>query len=814
MKKVLKYVILSALLFIATTVLLVYIYKDNIIQHFISELNEKLNTPVSVEKIDISVLDQFPYISVVLNNVSIQESRKDSEQFLLKAKVIACALNPIDIMLGDYTIKAVDLRDASIHLNIDKYNSPNYLIFKKKKDAKESGTVLDLNKVQLNNCKVSYKNNYSNQYISFISEDTDASVRVSGPVYYIKTKGDVLIDQILVNDQNYLDGISLILDTDFIYNQHQRSIDINTAKVNYQNSSFDISGEYQFEQSNLKLLVNSQATNLTILKDLIPPRYLESLTPYKYSADARFQLAIAGKIRKNELPPLNISFDLTNAQLIDKAHFTNIDQASIQGYYQNYPNDSLSIEATNGLLNEKPFSSDLSLTHFENPMMNLIFKGDVEGSTIKPWLSLPQIDSISGEITLDFSLIGKINDLKHRRTIPNVRTSGDIIMKDFNVSLTSGAYELKQLNGNFIFDNNDLAISGFSGLIGESDFELTGLIKNFLVFSMLDNQPIGIEADFSSSYINMDQLLSGQNFNDQLDQSYHFAISRLLYMKLNCNIDHLKFRRFNGSQINGDLTVQNQTATSNKISVTTMGGSIDVLGSINAETDSIFVSSTMDLSKIHIDSLFYVFENFDQDFLTNQHLKGIVDAHIVNRVSFDKSLMVNPPSITADINTTIINGELNNFEPMQNLDKYLDNGNLDRLRFAELENDIHVENQTIYLPSMEINNNVSNIKISGTHTFDQQINYRVVAPINNRNKVDKDAAFGAIETSQSGQTKIFLKIIGTTDDYKITYDRSALKKEVISDLKREVQQLKEAFRKKGKKKKEEVELEEEDYFDW
>ena len=112
------------------------------------------------------------------------------------------------------------------------------------------------------------------------------------------------------------------------------------------------------------------------------------------------------------------------------------------------------------------------------------------------------------------------------------------------------------------------------------------------------------------------------------------------------------------------------------------------------------------------------------------------------------------------------------------------------------------------------NSNVSNITIGGTHSFDQRINYSVVAPFNNKNKIDKDAAFGSIETSQSGKAKVFLRITGTTSDYDISYDKSAVKKEIISDLKREVQDLRDAFRKKGKKKKQEVELEEEDYFDW
>ena len=64
------------------------------------------------------------------------------------------------------------------------------------------------------------------------------------------------------------------------------------------------------------------------------------------------------------------------------------------------------------------------------------------------------------------------------------------------------------------------------------------------------------------------------------------------------------------------------------------------------------------------------------------------------------------------------------------------------------------------------------------------------------------------------KTKIFLKITGTTDKYEITYDQTAVKKKIISDLKKEVQELKDAFKQKGKKKKKELELEKDEYFDW
>lgn len=150
---------------------------------------------------------------------------------------------------------------------------------------------------------------------------------------------------------------------------------------------------------------------------------------------------------------------------------------------------------------------------------------------------------------------------------------------------------------------------------------------------------------------------------------------------------------------------------------------------------------------------------------------------------------------------------------MQQLNKYLDDDGLSKIRFSDLKNDIHIENKTIYIPQMEIRTNVTSLKLSGTHTFDQQIDYHIVAPLRNRKKIKEADEAGAFEEDPTG-AKIYLKITGTTDNYRVSYDTDAVKKKIVTELKNEVQELKDAFKNKGVKKKKELELEEDEYFEW
>ena len=148
------------------------------------------------------------------------------------------------------------------------------------------------------------------------------------------------------------------------------------------------------------------------------------------------------------------------------------------------------------------------------------------------------------------------------------------------------------------------------------------------------------------------------------------------------------------------------------------------------------------------------------------------------------------------------------------LSKYINDENLAHLIFSDLKNEIHIENSNVLIPNMSVSSNITDISISGTHSFDQKINYQVVVPFRIKSRQNNDEFFGAIEDDKDGQTKLFLKITGTTSDYSITYDSQAVKNKIAADLKNEVAELKNAFKKRGEEKKESLGLNEEEYFDW
>lgn len=798
----------------------VYLFKDRIIQQFISEANKNLSTPVKIGKIDISIWDDFPNMTIVFHDVYIEDSYRGNYP-LLTAKLVSFSLHPVEVWQGKYSIRGLQINNSETNLKINTDGVNNYTIVSENVDSKISGAIhFDLRNVQLLDTKVNYHDLSRNQNHSFTSEKLKASIDIDNELYKILADGDVTTEQIGVQSSTFLKMKRFQVDADLLYDDHLKNLLINPSVLKLHGSQFQLHGTYQFKDKTLiDLVCDGKDTDIQTLLSLLPENTTERLSKYESDGDVYFNLILKGEISERKDPSISIRFGCTNTTLFHPDYKSRIENANLEGSFASSSpikmvDAVLFLKNVNGTLNERPFQTDLSIQNFENPYIKFVFKGDLDAASINNFYPIPQIQELTGDVGIDVSFEGQTAMLKKKATAQKVIANGSIDMRQLNFAYGPQAIQFKDLTGVLQFTNNDLALSKVSGKLENSDFEMNGFFKNIITFLLFENQPIGIETDLKSDFIDLDQLFA-IGFGREGSSDYQFTISPDLYLNFNCNVKKLQYKKFHPTHITGNLLIKNQTAVARNIDFKAMGGAIALNGIVDARNNKgIDVIGSFKLNGVHLDSAFYVFENFQQTFIKDEHLKGQAYATVELEMTLNEKLKLFQETLIADISTTIKNGELNNFDPLHKLDRYLDDNSLNKLRFADLKNDIHIENKMVYIPQMEVSSNVTKIQISGTHTFDQRIDYRVIAPLRSKKKIDPDEAFGAIESDNSGGAKLYLKIVGTTDDYRVVYDKEAVKKKIVSDLKKEVVELKEAFKLKGKQKKKELELETDEYFEW
>jgi hypothetical protein len=601
-----------------------------------------------------------------------------------------------------------------------------------------------------------------------------------------------------------------------------KNLTIEPSLLKLRSSEFIVKGNYGWKQtSTIDLSIDGKKTNLQTLLSLLPESTAASFDKYESEGDAYFSARLKGGLSTTEKLPLTVQFGLRNTTITYPETKSKIENVQLEGSFATsevvkYDEAVLVLKDMQGSLNSEPFQANLVIKNFSDPDVLFKFKGRIDAHSFQSFYPIKEIAEATGHLQMDISFEGKPSWLKTKATAQQATTSGSIDLQDLSFLYGAEKRSVKNLTGTLQFNNHDLAISNVSLSFGNSDFLINGFFKNVVNFVLFENQPIGIEADLKSKYLDVDELFAvGYSSNDQgaSNEEYSFAIPSYINLNFNCEVDRLRYKRFYAMRLNGNLLVKNKVAALRNINIQAMGGNVSLSGLVDASnTKAIDVMTSAKLNSIYLDSVFYVFKNFNQNFIEDKHLKGQVNAEVMVDLVLNEKLRLFPETLVADISAVVKNGELNQFEPLQMLNKYLDDEGLHALRFAELKNDIHIENKTVFIPQMEVRSNVTPLVISGTHTFDQQIDYHIVTPFRNKGKIDITEARTAME-EMNGQMKLFLKITGTTDNYRVQYDTEAARKKIAGDLKKEVQELKDAFKGKDKKKQKEIELSTEE-FDW
>jgi len=821
-KKILISLLAVLVLLVSAGIFITVKYKKAIINYFITEANNQLNTPVNVGKIDISLLEHFPDISILLNHISIHSGLDDHRDTLAYADQIQLAFNLWALLKGRYELHHITVEDGVVTPEINEQGMPNYSIFKKSR--KGNDRPVHLKSILLKNVKVVYHNREKDHRVHVLAHDNRGKFSIENGLQKIQLDGKLTINTIDVGEESYFKSKEITSDFNLIYNPEKKFLSIQQGHFTIEQGAFEVNGNIALHATTrFDLTFQGINTDCQTILSVLPEKYVEPVKLYRSRGEVYFDGKLTGDLDDDHNPHVEINFGATDASFYHPDYNKRFEKVNFKGAFTNGRQNStytssISLQSVSFLLEGELIKGDLQVNNFKRPYLTCHVDGVLDVNSLFEAIPAAKVRSAFGRMDVDVSFSGRVDKAGLRQQAREFSTKGEVIFDHVSFVLKGERLPFNNLSGSFIFNRDDLAISNFTGQVGSSDFSINGFFKNTAGLLYNKKKVFRVEADLRSEFLDFDELLKS-NFaaldtvHNKGENKYRFNISRDLMLDFNCNIKNLKFKRFRGKNIRGNLKVEDQIAVMENVRCTAMGGKFMLSGSVNSRAKGLVeVLSEASLSGIYLDSIFYVFKNFDQTWLRDENLKGRIFADINTYMLFDNYLRFNTQAFRADINASIEQGELLNFEPMQRLSKYVEEESLSHLRFSDLRNNIKIENRTIYLPKMAVASNITNIDISGTHTFDQEIDYHLSVPLSSFLRVGK-LKDSEMQPRESG-SKLMLKITGTTDDYDIAYDTKAVSNKIRKDIRKEGRELKETFKNKGQEKEDNIILDEEEYFEF
>lgn len=798
MKKILRPLFIGFLILILVALsatMMVWLKRDQIKQYAIQQINTELTAPVAVQSIGISFWSQFPRVSLTFNEVRITDPLRP-KQFLLEAKRIFVAFNIWDILKNNYQVKLIEADSGRCRLFEDANGKVNYMITKPSTDQ-SSPLLLSLNEVKLSRFEIEYNSLKSRQLYHVFAHQLKCSGSFESRKEVLTTQGEIMVYRIQSGETKWMREKFISVDIGLTHSTNQLSISPGTIKVGslLLNATGTIQSSGQ-PNDQISLQIDAEKASIASLLELLPGQFSSALQGYESDGNIYFKGSITGKTRQ---PAISFDFGIENGSLRKgnmlpltaiecKGSFTN-------GIAKNMRTSKLQLPTLTLKLGEGSWTGSLLITDFNDPFIDASFKGNATLQDVLPFMESKTLESANGNIKADFHIAGKLASLQKTQQIGQIQSEGIIELDAAHIRFAGSDKPIDNLTASLYLNQSNLEIRSLKLQSGKSDVQVSGTFNNLLPYLFSNDQQLIADITYRSDQLDLRNMalpvMPGQ-------QSETFTLPVDVVVNAALDIGTLSFDPFNASNLKGRISWKGKQITANELSAQTMNGKVTLNGIVNNTPAGDFkVQCIAECSKVDITELFRQCNNFGQQEITYQQLRGQLTSNIDFSAVWNSKLQCDLNTLLVSGSIQIANGQLLNYKPLEALSKYVRLDDLRDLRFAELKNTISIQSQTIYIPSMDMNNNALNVNIAGTHTFENLIDYHIRIKLSDllAKKYKSNRTNEFEEEQTEGGTNLYLRMKGNASNPEFSYDKKQVREKAKADLIREKETIKKIWKK-------------------
>lgn len=806
--RILIWILSLSLIGIIIFAALLYANRESIKLAVLSEANTYLNEPVDVGSIDVS-LKKFPYASLVFTDVYCRGAQAADQDTLLYSRQVFFEFDLWNVFSENLKIKHISLQDGTLHIIRPANGKPNYEIWKT--DTSSTSSIFTLEQVQLNNFKTFYLEEKAQFEVKGHTQQLELKGSFAADDFQIETQGNLDIDKLKYQDSTYLRNISA------------RPYFTLSGNSQTENTKVQISnGILKLDQHNIAFEVGI-TTDTTIVKANFKQSRLEELqtliAEQKWYSSKDISLKgiasteFSGTFITDKSPEYSLQFSTSNTTL-SGINGSSLNNVKCTGTYSiKNERDQLNISTFEAEGKTGTIKGSLSIDNLDKPGVNLELQSDL---ALAEWLIFIPIDTITqpeGTAIVNLKFRNQFQSLQNIKPeeLKRASASGSLQLKDASFTFKNANKGIRNLNANLDFAGNDLRVNSFSFETGTSDISLDGTFENVLNFIYFKDQRLRIDTRVRSKELLMEDFLADGQTSSKTSQEYSISFVKNLDLALDLKVDKFRFSEFSAEKISGQLGIKNGVVKGENISLLANEGSYAGDFTIDTRTENYYIlAANLNGKKINVHQLFNSFSNFGQDVIKAENIYGTADLSVQYFSRMSPGLDIDVSTIEMTSNLKIKDGNLKNYDPLMALSDFAAIDELKDVRFATLENNISIKDSRIFIPGMNINSNVMDMGLAGSHGFNNSIDYSIRLKLsdvlfNSRKRQKKHTEFDDHLTVMESEDNpnVFLKMTGSVDNPIISLDKKGVGKSINNDLKQQGKQLKNIFKKEDKEDKKE-----------
>lgn len=813
-QRIFKIVLVCLFIFIAVLISTTSYLSEDIEKAVITKIQEGVETTLTLDDIEFTLYKNFPYASVKFTNLLLKAPADFNNDTLLFTKQAYAEISILDLINKIYDIKSIIITDAKINIQYNHLKIPNFLIFKKSQDNKNTFSI---KKIVFLNSVLSIKK--QSPLLNIKWSLNRSIISINNQSYNFNTEG--FSKNLIVNKTDYLNtkSFNIIAKTEI----KKDTIKILESNIDIQSILLNLKGKV-FNGNILDLEIDAQEQQLNQLITHIPLTMQKNLSSFIANGKISFHSSLNGLIDKENNPQFQMKYKIEKGDFKLKKIPFQLSNISTSGRVNNGKDrdfnttkiitDSFKAETKNGSIN-----GIFTLKNLNAYFLNANLNSTWDLTELNQYFEDSPFIGMQGEALATTNYQGNISfDKSFKRFFLNAIHESDLKFANvkFKYKISPLEFSFKSLDCKL--ENHKVLVKSCQSTISETDFNFKGELLNCIAYILGEAPKIYIDGNISSTYTNFYELVSLRNVSNK-NKAIKKKKSIPYWIDVNTiiNIKNFSYKNFIASNLTGLISYKNQKLSGSNLKANSLNGEVEgkfTLSSTNIEGFKLL--SDVKFKQINIRNSFDAFNNYGQKFITKEQIKGVGTAELNIESYWDSNLILDKKKLNLKSHLIIEKGELIDFKPLENLSSYVSLNELKHVRFSTLENTIDVSNEIITIPTMEIKSSALSVFLSGTHTFDQKIDYEMTLLLSEllsnsfRKENTKITEFG--EETQDGKifNTVYFKMTGNTNDPKISLNKIRFMEDVENSIKKEKETIiniieEDILQKQDKNEKEEIE---------
>lgn len=810
MKKLLKITGIVIVLLLIALVALPIVFKGKIEEAVKSAVNDNVNATVNWSDYGLSLFSSFPDMTVSLDSLSVIGKDDFEGEVLADIPQLKLSLDVMSLFGDSAKINSFKLVNPYISVVVTEEGKANYDIaipsdeVEPELESSSGAFSLALNSYEIENGTLSYLDNTMDMMLYLEGFNHKGAGDFTSSLIGLKTETTAEELDFVFDNITYINKVKTKIDLGLLMDMEKMRFDIEGNEIFLNDLKLVAEGFVEMPSDDILMDIkyNAPSTDIKQLISMVPSEFTGDLNGLNAKGILALDGFVKGTYNESQLPAIGLDIKIADGfiqypDLPESINDIELDAGFSLPEGDNLDELVLNINTLNLNIAGNPFNARMLFSHpFTTQYLDAALKANLDFEKLSR--AFPIEDTkLNGILNADVVLIGSVQDVVNKN-LDNFTANGLIDVKNMQVD-ASDTYKMNIAEARFEVNPASIRMPKFTGKIGGSDISANGQIDNFLAYAF-DDEMLKGTFNLESEVLDMNDFMTTDESSEEVSEGeleYYVDVPENLDFDLNASIKKLVYDDTELTDVEGLIGVQDGTALMKDVHLNFLGGSIKLDGSYSTkDRERPLLDVYYDLKNLDIKSTNDSFDMIAELAPIAKYCTGKFGSKMSYSSELGKDMFPIYETISAkgDVNTNKI--ELENFKPLNELASKL---KIDKLSKQDIENvnvSFSVNDGKIIVDPYEVKLDGMKTEVSGSMSFDQEIDYLVKMDVPFSKLPQQGTEFATDLMSKINQlgtnfssdqiVPVTVRITGTMTNPKL--DLSNIGSGMVTDVKEEIKE--------------------------